>query len=194
MSVLILSTDKILADAIGYELKLAGIQVSPAVAPGEEEEQLAICDLDSMPAPQNSVTITHDRAKTADFHRPFLMSELIDEVKRRLAERAAAAKAGDKAYKIKVDSLRITENCAWLGEKQIPLTATEAALLSLLASRPDTPFSREEIGRAVWGEDSLDTNRCEVYIRYLREKLELPDAPRRIITLRGKGYMLKSFT
>ncbi len=190
MSVLILSSDKLLADALCLELKLAGIEAKIAESMDEMESRLVLCDLDSATPPPDAITLTADREKNADFHRPFLTSELVAAVRHRMAASGLTHPSPQK--ELKADKLRISNGKALIGDREIPLSATEAALLSLLASRPNTPISREEIARTVWGEDCLDTNRCEVYIRYLREKLEQPDTPRRIITIRGIGYMLRS--
>ena len=73
----------------------------------------------------------------------------------------------------------------------LPLTAKELALLELLMSAPGRLFSRERILSNVWGVDSDPlTNVVDVYIRRLRSKLDAPDQPSRITTVRGLGYRL----
>ena len=68
---------------------------------------------------------------------------------------------------------------------------TEFSLLLLLASNPSTPISKQEILQKVWDEvDYRDPNLVEVYIGYLRHKLEINGMPRLIQTIRGTGYML----
>jgi DNA-binding response OmpR family regulator len=53
-------------------------------------------------------------------------------------------------------------------------------------------LNREQILEAVWGYDFLgDTNVVDVYIRYLRKKIDMPDMPPLIHTIRGVGYVLK---
>jgi two-component system, OmpR family, response regulator MprA len=75
----------------------------------------------------------------------------------------------------------------------IELTATEYNLLHLFLSHPRQVLDRHTILNKVWGYDFLgETNIIEVYVRYLREKIEdLPSAPRFIQTVRGVGYVLK---
>jgi two-component system response regulator MprA len=79
------------------------------------------------------------------------------------------------------------------GERQIELTATEYNLLHLFMSHPRQVLDRQTILNRVWGYDFLgETNIIEVYVRYLREKIEdSPSAPRLIQTVRGVGYVLK---
>src|ERR1700730_17494838 len=75
----------------------------------------------------------------------------------------------------------------------IELTATEYNLLHLFMSHPRQVLDRPTILNRVWGYDLLgETNIIEVYVRYLREKIEdSPSTPRLIQTVRGVGYVLK---
>jgi DNA-binding response OmpR family regulator len=80
------------------------------------------------------------------------------------------------------------------GGEVVPLTARELALLELLMSAPGRLFSRERILSNVWGVDTDPlTNIVDVYIRRLRSKLDLPDGPSCIGTVRGLGYRLETF-
>jgi two-component system, OmpR family, response regulator MprA len=75
----------------------------------------------------------------------------------------------------------------------IELTATEYNLLHLFMSHPRQVLDRQTILNRVWGYDFLgETNIIEVYVRYLREKIEdSPSTPRLIQTVRSVGYVLK---
>ncbi|GCF09005.1 response regulator transcription factor [Dictyobacter arantiisoli] len=75
----------------------------------------------------------------------------------------------------------------------VELTATEYNLLHLFMSHPREVLDRQTILNRVWGYDFLgETNIIEVYVRYLREKIEdSPSSPRLIVTVRGVGYVLK---
>jgi two-component system response regulator MprA len=77
--------------------------------------------------------------------------------------------------------------------RQIELTATEYQLLELFMRHPRQILDRQTILNRVWGCDFLgETNIIEVYVRYLREKIEdVPGSPRLILTVRGMGYVLK---
>jgi len=76
--------------------------------------------------------------------------------------------------------------------RAIDLTAKEFDLLEYLLSRPRQVFTRDQILEQVWGYDFIgDSNIIEVYIRYLRLKLEENQEPRLIQTVRGVGYVLR---
>ena len=71
------------------------------------------------------------------------------------------------------------------------MTARELALLEFLMRAPDAVHSKQSILDAVWGFDyEGDYNVVEVYIRYLREKIDRPFDRQTIRTVRGHGYRL----
>ncbi len=74
----------------------------------------------------------------------------------------------------------------------IGLTAKEFDLLEMFLRHPRQVLSREVIFDRVWGYDfGGESNVLDVYIRYLRQKLELNGEPRLIFTIRGVGYVLR---
>lgn len=79
------------------------------------------------------------------------------------------------------------------GGRNIELTATEFNLLHLFMTHPRQVLDRETILNSVWGYNFLgETNIIDVYIRYLREKIEdQPSNPQLIKTVRSVGYILK---
>jgi len=78
------------------------------------------------------------------------------------------------------------------GDRAIELTAKEFELLHYLLKHPRQVLTREQILERVWGYDFMgDSNIIEVYIRYLRLKLEAQGESRLIKTVRGVGYVLK---
>ena len=77
-----------------------------------------------------------------------------------------------------------------LGSTLIPLSPTEYALLSRLLAAGGAPVSREELYAAVWGAGEAKEELVNLYIHYLRRKLE-GDGRRRILSLRGRGYALR---
>jgi OmpR family response regulator NblR len=78
------------------------------------------------------------------------------------------------------------------GEQTIELTVKEFELLRYLLSHPETELTREQILENVWGYDFLgESNVIEVYVRYLRLKLEKDGGKRLIQTVRGVGYVLR---
>lgn len=78
------------------------------------------------------------------------------------------------------------------GNETIELTAQEFQLLELFLRHPRQVLRRDAIYESVWGYDfGGESNVIEVYVRYLRSKLETEDRPRLIHTVRGVGYVLK---
>ncbi len=78
------------------------------------------------------------------------------------------------------------------GTRLIPLTAKEYELLELFLRHPRQVLTREVIFDRVWGYDfGGESNVLEVYIRYLRQKLESDSEPRLIHTVRSVGYVLR---
>ncbi|MCY7322168.1 MAG: response regulator transcription factor [Phormidesmis sp. CAN_BIN36] len=77
-------------------------------------------------------------------------------------------------------------------ERAIELTAKEFDLLEYLLTHPRQVFTRDQILEQVWGYDFMgDSNIIEVYVRYLRLKLEENGEKRLVHTVRGVGYTLR---
>ena len=74
--------------------------------------------------------------------------------------------------------------------RELALTAREYALLVVMMKRPGHVFSREQLMREVWNDESANSNVVEVYVRYLRQKLEVEGQSRLLLTVRGRGYRL----
>ena len=78
------------------------------------------------------------------------------------------------------------------GRRAIVLTRTEFLLLELLLRHPRQVLTRSQIFERVWGYDfGPASNSLEVYVGYLRRKLEAGGEPRLIQTVRGVGYVLR---
>jgi two-component system response regulator MprA len=89
-------------------------------------------------------------------------------------------------------SLNTTTREVKRGIEPIELTAQEFDLLQFLMRNPRQVLTREQIYAKVWGYDfEGESNVIEVYIRYLRAKLETPGYSKLIHTVRGVGYVLK---
>lgn len=88
--------------------------------------------------------------------------------------------------------LDLTTRQAIRKEQKIDLTMKEFELLKYFMLNPGQVLSREEIIANVWGYDYQgESNVIEVYIRYLRLKIEIQDQKRLIQTVRGMGYVLR---
>lgn len=78
------------------------------------------------------------------------------------------------------------------GEDEVSLTAKEFDLLELFMRHPNQVLTREVIYEHIWNYDfGGESNIIEVYVRYLRTKLETGNRPRLIQTVRGVGYALR---
>jgi two-component system response regulator MprA len=78
------------------------------------------------------------------------------------------------------------------GERRIQLTRTDYQLLELFLANARKVLSRDVIFDRVWGYDfGPDSNSLDVYVGYLRRKLEAAGEPRLIHTVRGVGYVLR---
>lgn len=78
------------------------------------------------------------------------------------------------------------------GDMSLSLTVTEFNLLHMLLRHPRQVLERQQIMNRVWGYDfGGDDNVLEIYIGYLRKKLEAGGGPRLIQTVRGVGYVLR---
>lgn len=75
-----------------------------------------------------------------------------------------------------------------LGSKSVRLTSKEMELFSILCARCGETVSREEICKVLW--NGADSNVCDVYVSYLRKKLEPLVGRGAVIGIRGEGYML----
>ena len=83
----------------------------------------------------------------------------------------------------------------WRGTRPISLTRTEFHLLELLMRHPRQVLERNQILEEVWGYDFPTTaNSLEVYVGYLRRKLESEGERRLIHTVRGVGYSLREIS
>jgi DNA-binding response OmpR family regulator len=94
---------------------------------------------------------------------------------------------------ITIDDLRIDSAAhrCWRGDVAIELTAREFALLEYLAARAGTVVSKTELVNHVWDQArDPDTNVVEVYIGYLRRKIDAPFDRPLLHTVRGAGYRL----
>jgi two-component system OmpR family response regulator len=121
--------------------------------------------------------------------KPFAFAELLARV-RVLARRAYAIDAPE----IRVGDLRIDtqKQRVFRGDNEVVLTPREYALLEYLAVRAGEAVSRTDVWEHVYEFTSeADSNVVDVYVGYLRRKLERPDRPAIIQTVRGRGYSLK---
>lgn len=122
--------------------------------------------------------------------KPFALDELLARVRALL--RRSSPTEGEQLAKFADVTLDPVSREVTRGTRQIQLTRTEFLLLELFLNNPRRVLSREIILDRVWGFDfGPESNSLEVYIGYLRKKMEAGDEPRLIHTIRGVGYVLR---
>ena len=121
--------------------------------------------------------------------KPFAFDELLARV-RALLRRSQPGE--EETLRFSDLSLNTATREVKRGNDPIELTAQEFDLLELFIRHPRQVLKRDLIYERVWGYDfEGESNVIEVYIRYLRSKLEVRDRPRLIHTVRGVGYVMK---
>lgn len=123
--------------------------------------------------------------------KPFKMTELYARVKA-LCRRYSGRLPGSR-YLIYADlRLDLQNKEVWRGENKIQLTVKEFNLLKLFLSNPDKVLTRHQILEQVWGMDfDTGTNVVDVYMNYLRKKIDKGYRKRLLNTVFGMGYMLR---
>lgn len=121
--------------------------------------------------------------------KPFAFDELLARIHALLRRREADAPEVLRFSDLVLDTGSRT---ARRGKREIQLSTTEYNLLSLFMRHPRHVLTRDRIMESVWGYDfDGESNVLEVYVRYLRAKLEADGEPRLINTMRGTGYVLR---
>lgn len=122
--------------------------------------------------------------------KPFYMEELIARIMA-----VSRRNAGDPLNVVQHGNLTlnlITREVRQ-GHETLELTSREFSLLELLIRSPGRVYSRTQLLEHVWGYDfDPRTNVVDVYIRRVRGKIDAPDAPSQIETVRGVGYRFKA--
>lgn len=124
--------------------------------------------------------------------KPFAFAELLARIEA-LVRRRGVVDATPATGTLTVADLRIdlARKVVTRDDDDLGLTATEFALLHFLAVHAEQVVSRMELLKGVWGYDfDPHTNVVEVYISYLRKKIERGGETRLIRNVRGFGYML----
>lgn len=122
--------------------------------------------------------------------KPFAFQELVARVRALLRRKAEGGAALLQYADLTLDPSRRT---ASRGETRIELTAKEYALLEYFLRNPERVLTRTMILDHVWDYDfDPETNVIDVYVNYLRKKIDAGRQPKLIHTVRGAGYVLKS--
>jgi DNA-binding response OmpR family regulator len=124
--------------------------------------------------------------------KPFEAAELSARV------RALLRRAGQRehAHRLRVGDVALdpVTRRVYRGQRELVLTQREFALLEFFMKNVGKPLSRAAIAQQVWRQtpdDGGETNIVDVYVAYLRKKLDTPDEPVMLHTVRGIGYVLR---
>lgn len=193
----IYSTDTVFARMLELEFQMHGISTLVLAQPSAEiVSRIALLDLDSAtpPAPDSygrMIGFTRGRTMADEetrrscsmiLRRPFEMRLLRREILE--SGESQSASEGKRETKILLDAQHRTLR---VGGREVTLSPKEYAVVQrLLASRGET-VTRAELAEVI-GES--DTNKTDVYVCYLRRKLDGLSAATLIRTVRGKGYMI----
>jgi heavy metal response regulator len=121
--------------------------------------------------------------------KPFAFEELLARVRALLRRGTAASPAALSVANLRLDPV---SHEVFRGDKRIELTPKEFALLEFFLRRQEQILTRAIIAQHVWGVDyDTFTNVIDVYVNYLRKKIDDDFEPKLIHTVRGIGYVLK---
>jgi hypothetical protein len=173
-------------------IDLDSIDIPDDIMRSEAQVLIGICRDDSVLLPE------HKARFTEILQRPFPTAQLrallgevsgrgvmISQVPNELPSKRVVTNASDVALMMQGDhELRC-------GEQLIRLSPTEAAMMQTLIAHRGDVVSRQMLEECLRGEAKTDSNKIEVYLCFLRRKIERPLGLRLITTVRGKGYRLE---
>jgi len=143
---------------------------------------------DAVPDRVNGLDAGADDYLTKPFAYPELLARLRAVIRRGPHERPAAISVGDLSLDPATKEVR-------RGGRQVPLTPKEFALLEYFMRHAGEVLTRTQILEHVWDfAYDGDSNVIEVYVRYLREKVDRPFGRQSLETVRGVGYRLRNGT
>ena len=125
--------------------------------------------------------------------KPFAIEELLARI-RSVLRRSAKQETSSEMSVITFDRLKLNPASyeVFMDQTLVPLTKTEFLLLKCLLSHQGEVLSRTDIINEVWGEDHyIDENSVDVYVRYLRTKIDEVFNVSYITTVRGAGYTIR---
>ncbi len=131
-----------------------------------------------------------DRGADDYIVKPFAIEELLARI--RATFRRQDIESAKKASTYRDLKLDVQNRTVVRGDEAIPLTKREFDLLNTLLSNMNQVMTREELLLQVWKyDDAIETNVVDVYIRYLRGKIDVPGKESYIQTVRGMGYVIR---
>lgn len=125
--------------------------------------------------------------------KPFAIQELLARIRVALRKHEPArVDAAEEVLSVRNLTLYPGRYEVCVGEENVELTKKEYSLLEYMLRNKRTVLTRDQILQQVWGYDYIgDTNVVDVYIRYLRAKIDERFGEKYIYTMRGVGYVVK---
>lgn len=156
----------------------------------EVNQQASILMLTALGTTEN-IVVGLDSGADDYMIKPFNLAELNARI-RTLARRLPGNQPVPNLLTVADVVINTTEKSVKRSDRKVELTATEYRLLEFLVRNRNHMLSRIEILENVWNIDfNMGTNVVDVYINYLRKKLEKPGDSKLIHTVVGMGYILK---
>lgn len=126
--------------------------------------------------------------------KPFAIEELLARIRVTLTRHSSKSHAVEEKEELSFGALKLNtaaHSCEYQ-EEELNLTKKEYDLLECLLRNKNVAMSREQLLSTVWGYEYMgDTNVVDVYVRYLRQKIDDKYGIHMIETIRGIGYMIK---
>jgi two-component system response regulator MprA len=220
MRILVVEDDRDVAEYVRRELEAEGnsVTVCHDGATGLRAAELTAFDiiiLDIMMPFMDGLEVTR-RLRREDIHTPILLLTARDapeEVVRgldagaddyltkpfsfdvllaRIRVRTRAASAQGERLRFADLTLDLGKREAWRGKRRVALTRTEFSILECLMRASGRVVPRDSLIEEVWGERDITYNNLEVFIRFLRAKVDDEEQAKLIHTERGIGYGLRS--
>ena len=124
--------------------------------------------------------------------KPFALAELVARLQALLRRPAALPDGAEPALVVGPLVLDPARRTVHLNGVPVELTKREHELLAVLARHATVVLTRQRLLAEVWGYDfAVDTNVVDVFVGYLRRKLEADGTPRLLHTVRGVGFVLR---
>ncbi|MGF7039560.1 response regulator transcription factor [Mucilaginibacter lappiensis] len=166
-----------------------GIQVCKLIR--QQKQTMPIIMLTALDSTENIVSGL-DSGADDYLVKPFKIAELAARLRTLLRRKGGEALVKNNVFTINDLELNTESKIAYRNNEALKLTATEFRLLEYFVKNQKKVLSRIQILESVWDIDfNMGTNVVDVYVNYLRKKLEKNGAPKLIHTVFGMGYIMK---
>jgi two-component system copper resistance phosphate regulon response regulator CusR len=166
-----------------------GIQVCKLIR--QQKQIIPIIMLTALDSTENIVSGL-DSGADDYLVKPFKIAELAARLRTLLRRKGEEALIKNHVFTINDLQLDAESKIAYRNKEALKLTATEFRLLEYFVKNQKKVLSRIQILESVWDIDfNMGTNVVDVYVNYLRKKLEKNGAPKLIHTVFGMGYIMK---